>query len=161
MGLSGVVEDIKGVTAMSKSDWLRVFMNEKNWSYLWYYVLAMIVSLLFVYHKAEGSTPLLTILRGFLSITGLTGAGYSIYLAGKLQEQVEKFEYENALLEGNNHKMANQLSKFQALQQDLAKFSQGKDEKLEETLKNVTEMYEDVKSTLKDQRQALQDQRTE
>merc|ERR1712079_280330 len=29
------------------------------------------------------------------------------------------------------------------------------------TLKNVTEMYEDVKSTLKDQRQTLQDQRLE
>merc|ERR1719330_1045567 len=136
-------------------------MDKKNWSFLFFYLLASLVALLFMYHEAEGHTPLLTVVRALIAIFGLMSAGYTIYLGAKLEEQIEKFQLQNTVLEGNNRKMTQQLDKFEQLRQDLTKFSEGQGEKFEETFKNVTEMFDSVKETLKDQKQVLKDQRQE
>lgn len=152
-------DDIAGCLAMSKADWIATGMNQKNWNWLFLYLLALIVALEIMYHEVEGHTPILTVLTALISIFGLMGAGYQIYLSAKLEEQIQKFELENAKLTRNTLKMTTELDRFSGLRQDLEKFAKNKDDKFDETFNNVTEMFGKLKSTLDIQRQTLADQR--
>lgn len=163
VSVSGIQEDVKGCMAMSMSEWVSIATDEKNLIWVLFYVLALIVGMLFVYHescKLDGEgTPLTTLFRSFIAVFGLLAAGYTIYLGAKLEEQIEKFSVQNAILEGNNRKMTSHLTKFDELRAQIQQFSEAQGGKFDETFHSVSEMFDNVKVTLQDQKKILKDQR--
>lgn len=166
VNMDGIKSDLKGCMALSMSEWVSIATNKKNLVWVCFYILALIVGLLFVYHEAEKfdglhgeRTPLTTLFRAFISVFGLLAAGYTIYLGAKLEEQLDKFSLQNTLLEGNNRKMASSLSKFDELRAQMQEFCDAQGGKFEETFQNVSEMFDNVKVTLHDQQDVLKQQR--